>query len=507
MKSSLSIILSFFFSITLYTQVGQLDNTFGNGGMLITALGLVDVAPASANSVVAQPDGKIVFAGESGSTLVVARVHPNGTLDGTFGDDGRAVVDLAFDFNSIDDIALQADGKIVAFGSSIFYGGVAPTMWMMRFHADGTLDTNFTQNGFNYINVGVQFTSHRPEKILVQPDGKIVIAGSGRSGAWHGFVARFSDAGEPDITFGNNGWQLVDFGNIGNNFINDIVLLSAGSFIVGGTKISRLNSDGMLDGMFGNMGVAEVGFTVIDVSVQSDGKIIGVGGIDDETLVTRFFSDGTLDNNYGNSGSVNISAGLAKRRINSSALQSNDRLIIVGAISDPEETSFVPDNITLLRLTENGVLDTEFGDDGIVISDISPEETENLRTVLVMPDKKIVAAGFSGKQWGSDFAVLRYLSGLEVGTLDFSIDKNQLLIYPNPIEQKAILKYRLADNENISVLLFSMNGEMLHSFIENEKRKKGNHTELLVWPSNILQGNYVLAISNNSKKIGIKIVK
>ena len=105
----------FDFAITRYNSNGSLDTSFSGDGKLTTDFGGLDVA----NGVALQGDGKIVAVGRGGNgDFALARYNPNGTLDLTFSGDGKQTTDFGSDADQASDVALQANGKIIAVGAS-----------------------------------------------------------------------------------------------------------------------------------------------------------------------------------------------------------------------------------------------------------------------------------------------------------------------------------------------------------------------------------------------------
>src|SRR5688572_27058222 len=154
----------------------NLDLPFGNGGKVITDFtGGSDVG----NALAIQGDGKIIVGGSAANTNTngtdygLARYHPGGRLDPTFGANGKVLTDVGGLGDIIAAIALQPDGKIVAAGFSftenIFDFSV------VRYHANGSLDTSFGTGG----KVVTDFLNNDDEAfaLVIQPDGKIVLAG------------------------------------------------------------------------------------------------------------------------------------------------------------------------------------------------------------------------------------------------------------------------------------------------------------------------------------------
>ncbi len=177
----------FDFALTRYNPDGSLDPTFGTDGKATTDFGGTDEALAMA----LQPDGKIVAAGQAftGSSpdfavdFAVARYNPDGSLDSTFGTGGKVTTDFA-GFDAARAVALQPNGKIVAAGGSSFDFAVA------RYKKHGSLDPSFGPGG----KVTTDFASSTDvaRAVALQPDGKIVAAGDAATGTSFDFaLARY----------------------------------------------------------------------------------------------------------------------------------------------------------------------------------------------------------------------------------------------------------------------------------------------------------------------------
>lgn len=195
-------------ALARYRADGTLDDTFGTGGEV-----LIDLAGGAdrLRAVQVQSDGKIVAAGraEMGGQedALLVRLHPDGTLDTSFGDDGI----VTKDFNGFDDLfrdmALQSDGKIVLAGRQTEADGTTTRFTISRFNTDGTPDAAFGTDG-----VVVDFTglSAAATGIALQADGKIVAGGMTETGAGgrstRDFaIARLHPDGTLDTSFDSDG--------------------------------------------------------------------------------------------------------------------------------------------------------------------------------------------------------------------------------------------------------------------------------------------------------------
>jgi uncharacterized delta-60 repeat protein len=174
------------------TTNGVLDTTFGSGGIVLTAFSTYD---STANSIAVQPDGKIIVGGVTKSTVTQAnnfalvRLNPNGTVDTTFGTDGKVITSaISTSQFGITKLLVQPDGKIVA-------GGLSIGMAMARYLPNGVLDPTFGTNGIVAINESSYNCS-----IAMQADGKFILAGGSNSFK----VFRYTATGVLDTTFANN---------------------------------------------------------------------------------------------------------------------------------------------------------------------------------------------------------------------------------------------------------------------------------------------------------------
>ena len=130
-------------------------------------------------AVAIQPDGRIVVGGDTsaGTTFgdfALARYEPDGSLDASFAS-GKVTTDIGGTPNGIRDLALQADGKILAAGQGQQFNRFA----FARYNADGSLDQGFGLGGTVSVNVGGAAFS-----IALQPDGRIVSVGGGFAGGF-----------------------------------------------------------------------------------------------------------------------------------------------------------------------------------------------------------------------------------------------------------------------------------------------------------------------------------
>ncbi len=232
-----------------YNSDGSLDTTFNSGGSM-PGVATADLSGAGSNdlgfAMALQGDGKIVVAGESNAAgdfdFAVARFNADGTLDATFNPTGTkpgtATTNLLSTGERANAVAIQSDGRIVLAGNTDSSG--SDDFALVRYNADGTLDTSFNAGGSKPGTVTTDFSGSGStdfaEALAFQADGKIVVVGpSQTTGLNPDFaLARYSADGTLDTTFGTGGKVLTDFTSNSNDQARGVAVLGDGKILVGG---------------------------------------------------------------------------------------------------------------------------------------------------------------------------------------------------------------------------------------------------------------------------------
>jgi uncharacterized delta-60 repeat protein len=389
---------------------GDLDPTFGTGGKVSTDFGGNEEAWA----VAAQRDGKAVVAGgrfDPGPSddFVLARYTARGALDVTFDGDGKVTTDFGGRSDAAGDVAIQPDGKIVAVGSG-FPAVVRPLDFALaRYHPNGTLDTTFGDGGKVLTTFGPN-SIDGASAVVVQPDGKVVAGGRTRSGPRNQFaLARYLPSGTLDPSFDEDGLVTTTI-SAGNDFLQDLALQPDGKLLAAGWSdpggfdltLARFNADGSLDRSFDGDGIVVGSFRpaatyASRVVLQRDGKIV-VGG---DALV-RFETDGTLDRSFGDGGRAVVrDVGLL-----SPILQPDGKILAAGsAFAAQGQSDFV-----VLRLTPTGRVDSTFGRNGRVVTNFGTQDQATDAELLA--SGKLLVSGFTKPvpyDGPGDFALARYV--------------------------------------------------------------------------------------------------
>jgi uncharacterized delta-60 repeat protein len=398
-------------------SAGALDPAFGAGGVVLTATGVHTYG----RGVAVQTDGKIVVAGTAVQTgdnyyFALARYNADGSLDTSFGSGGKATTDFSPNADGGTCLALQNDGKIVVAGYTEpninHYEDVA----LARYNADGSLDTSFGTAGKVINSFGLQ--DDRATGVAIQTDGKIVVVVDG-TGEF--VVARYNADGSPDAGFGGGSKVVTSFGHSYDS-PTVVVLQGDGKIVVAGATrrdgntgsnfaLARYNANGSLDTSFDKNGMVITDFsrgddTAWSVGIQSDGKIVAGGsatiGTDPDFALARYLTNGTLDTSFGTQGKVTTDFGtrLNGDAIHGIVLQPDGKIVAAGETMSGIDTA-------LARYNANGTLDTSFGTGGKVVADFGGDD--KARGVALQSDGKIVIAGEAVPLANYECLVARFL--------------------------------------------------------------------------------------------------
>ena len=336
------------FALTRYNINGSLDNTFHSDGIVTTSIG---TSSSQANGIAIQTDGKIVAAGGNGPSFALTRYNTNGSLDNTFHSDGIVTTSIGTSGSRANGIAIQADGKIVAAGTGSINNIVSLSDFTLtRYNTNGSSDATFGTAGIVTTSITDDGYSSA-NAVAIQADGKIVVAGS--STIYEGYnnyvdytsLIRYNTNGSLDSSFDTDGIVTPSIGI--NSAANSIVIQADGKILVAGSSdslgsntftLSRYNTNGSLDTTFDTDGIVSTSSGILGeqlaVTLQANGKIVAAGcsSLDLNNCnigVTRFNTNGSLDYTFGTAGIVITAVGAASGA-GSVAIQTDGKIVAAG---------------------------------------------------------------------------------------------------------------------------------------------------------------------------------
>jgi uncharacterized delta-60 repeat protein len=360
--------------------VGQLDLSFGVDGKVTTSF----AGDASATAVAIQPNRKIVVVGSTvdanfQADFALARYNRDGSLDQSFDGDGRVTTDFGRS-DAIAGVAVQPDGKIVVAGSTVeFIANFQADFALARYNPDGSLDQSFDGDGKVITDFGTPFDGS--SGIAIQADGKIVVVGS---------------------TYPDENRQ-ADF------------------------ALARYNPDGSLDQSFDGDGKVTTDFPghedATGIAIQSDDRIVVVGQLaNHEFALARYNPDGSLDQSFDGDGKVTTDFGGGLDMPADIAVQADGRIVAAGGTIG--EASDSDQDFAVARYNPDGSLDQSFDGDGKVTTDFGGHDGPfgSSGGLAIYRNGKIVVAAKTTSPADfseQDFALARYNPD---GSLDQSFD-------------------------------------------------------------------------------------
>lgn len=336
---------------------GSLDPSFGIAGKLRTA-GL-----GTAADIAVQDDGKIVVVGDDGKTnssAATVRYTSEGLLDTTFGNNGIVTQALQSSSGRGKSVAIQTDKKIVIIGSDDL------SCTVIRFNPSGTLDSSFGSNGRTILN-----SLRECRKVIVQPDGKIAVVGETFAPTFISVVRLNANGTIDTAfgTNGVASTGLTGNGNsIGIDRVNKLVVVGnkAGAVPSGGV-IARFQTNGTLDPGFSGDGLITIdeiftGFNDVAVDPYGANTVTVVGEIRSKSAIHRYDNSGSLDTTFNGTGKIEEFINNRSGTLTSISLQSDRKLIISGKADN--------NKIALIRINRNGTFDSGFGENGLTVTNI-----------------------------------------------------------------------------------------------------------------------------------------
>jgi uncharacterized delta-60 repeat protein len=399
-------LLSAAVALPAYAQAaGSLDPTFGNDGKVLTDLG-DNSAGAQIQAVVSdaalQSNGDIVVSGNFG----LVRYLPSGKLDTSFGTRG-----LATTTGSAGGLAIEPNGDYLAVGAGTTSSGVS-TFEVTRFTSAGALDPTFGNHGVVTTTFPGASDGAAADAVLVEPDGDILVGGEASVPGTsrnepvitEGALALYSSVGVLAESFGSGGIvqstsSIGDITNLGIDASGDIFVLPArAEFSPSGQLDSSVTAEAIATRSQGG----DNAFLPDGQSVSATS--VGVAKHNTDVQATLFNANGTVDSAFDNPPFTYTGAELAGfQSPGAVAVQPNGQIVIAG--SSFKDTSV----FGLARLDTNGSLDSTFGSTGVLTTSFQGDD--GATAVLIQPNGDIVAVGFSENNTTgvTDIALARYI--------------------------------------------------------------------------------------------------
>jgi len=365
------------FALVRYNVDGTVDRNFGNNGAVTTDVALIlgtANTQSTIESIVIQPDGKILAGGFAGANLAIARYNTDGTLDTSFGGTG-VIQNTAITANNNMNIILQADNKIVGGGT------INKKFALARYDTNGIIDGTFGTAGIVTTSFGSNFNSIITN-IGIDSTQKIIAGGFSidNTNTFYFTMARYNTNGSLDATFGTGG-------KVNTNLDSQEIVISrltvqtddkiiTGGAILGATDtnlngttfiLTRVNTNGTLDTTFNSTGIVITNFgnvihnpnpsvdTLYSVFVDNtSGNIFASGSTTCVDLnydygIAKYKSNGSLDTAYGNL--VDLNTG------NTTGLIDTDYKTVLGITAGAENSAAGIGTLSTGNIVVGGISD------------------------------------------------------------------------------------------------------------------------------------------------------
>lgn len=493
--------LSLFISVSgLWAQDGQLDSTFADNGFFES------FTPLSFKKLLPLKNGHTLVVGEHEVNnyrfgVGILDIDPQGINVSYKGHDYGVGVNPN---KQLLDATITPDDKVVGVGWEDLNAGICH---LFMFNEDGTLDSTINNEGF----IAFPFAT-QGRKINAQQDGRFLILGSKNRDQ---VIVRLLPNFQVDSTFGANG--IVDITE-SFSYHNDIARQADGKilFLHPGFKelqIKRFHDNGQVDIQFGTSGLFAMNFArkIENASfvVQNSGKIVAMVQSDSATYLVRINPNGAVDSTFGTNGIVTIQIPGTETIGADLTLQVDGKILIGGNIGD---SSKFYSHFWVHRLLSNGIPDYTFGDSAHAITLTPYHKFTSVNKIALQKDGNILLGATSDLNFPGQFAddwfvMTRYISGVNLGLLDFNSSSSITQIYPNPIQHTATLTFSLSQSEQLSLELHDLQGRKIQTFFEAQSFKQGDNEIELSFEEVTVSGYYMLSLRNGKMVMRVKVLK
>lgn len=473
MRYTCSILLLYLLSMPAFltAQDGTLDPSFSDDGYVTIPF------PGStfgwANDMVVYEDGRILIVGCSSSKGAIARVLPNGELDGTFSNDGMVTLAIpGIGLMEWKAVALQPDERIVVVGYALSMGN---DQVIARYTPEGVLDTSFASIGYTVYDHGLS-TFEQCRDVIVQPDGKIVVLAVWNNDAGHDvvYLGRYHSNGTFDLSFapwfGGNGHWTEPPGLETGFFSPGAMIYRAGKIIVTGACshidhtswfLHEVDEDGVVTVINNDItgGYVPSSTAAYSLDQLGDSSYIIAGMVEysgiQHLAVGRCFSDGLEQAQFGIDGVAAYTMSLANSSIKGVVVGNDGNMLLAGSVAQ----GGISRSITMRVHIDDGVLDSDYGTDGVFYPPIG-DTTSLVTCAAFATDDGYLIAGRS--KHGQDMMTLAKVnSGYQVG-LQPQAPFAPPVLYPVPAREEIHVPMDGADMPRVYAIM-DMQGRLIRS--------------------------------------------
>lgn len=505
----------------------RLDNTFGPNGHAVFGQEEVDIF---SNKLLQfnLNEGYIIAGGYEDNLFleqgfIFIRYNNQGKIDTSFGENGvlKYPIEQGLNFESIATIRDAADKSCLVLlkgtddmdnDTSGIVCFTSKGKWVDDFGDGGIL---FSQNG----NI---------EDFDIQNDGKILtLINTLKNNLPTSAFERYTQLGILDKTYGKDGIAQFNIGfqqffkmeRSGSSYLctGVEVDITTFSFSICSANVS-VNGTKALN--YGTIGIGKTapfatgGFNYpVSSKPLADGSLMIIGiNIPEDTsgnelpsyFITKINPNGTANSSFGTDGYLNIPIEEATNIFGIDFVElANKKILLSKSIYDEAQESLYT---TFELFDAAGKADTKFGNNGLAIFDVNQELTVAFNLTLRSDGKVAVGGSILNSTSGLGEAFISVIEFLyPISSEDQTNNIKAIALFPNPVKDYTTLSYELAENTNVSLELFDINGKMIQQLVAPQNRLQGVQQEQLPIDANLPSGQYLLRLNMGDK--GAKTIK
>lgn len=482
------------FCLLRYNSDGNADNSFGVNGVVIADVGNIF---EYATCLDLQTDGKIIVGGYSANNLnntdfAIIRFNPDGSIDNSFGNNGIIKTAIGSGNDDLFSLRVQSDGKILAAGTT---DNGTFDFCLVRYNSDGSLDNSFGNNGIVITDFDNRYD--RATSIQIQPDGKILVGGIAEitNGNMDFACVRYNINGSLDNTFGSGGKVTKNIMTV-NDYCYKLVLQNDGKIILSGFSdnayaLFRIYADGSTDYSFGGgSGMVYTPFSATHTEpnscqIQSDGKIVVAG-----SGYTGYYPPYTMNFTlirYENATPLPVEIIELKG------------FIINGKVELHWQTETEVNNYGF-EIERRYHTSTSFGvTNWKTIGFVKGNGNSNSPKEYSFTDNSVKGGKVSYRLKQVDYdGTFSYSEEIEVEVIipkEFSLKQN----YPNPFNPITTISFTLEEAGVTTLKIFNALGEELMTLINNEYLEAGEYHSRDFNASKLSSGIYIARLQSGNK--------
>lgn len=500
MKTALTFMVLAALSIKGYSQNIVFDNTFANNGTLII--------PSAATSTISVLDidqsGNIITAGytSQGSgtgiyKLTVSKTDKNGVLDNSFGINGVSIISVGkTEFPHA--IKVLKNSKILVGGNASFPDNIPSSGFLVQLNTNGSIDSSFADHGiYKLTGKGGDINS-----INILSDNSIMLSGNFFDIDYQAVLVKLNENGAPDLQYGING--QMELTSSAFNFCvwqsiateNDEII-SVGYEYADRTNLKiaycKADSQGNFVTTFGTDGKVIMDLQneqpgdaehLAEIKKGADNKYYS-GGYGRPEFLIRINDNGSLDTTFADNGILTY-----KYRYHVIDLQDDGKILIAGDKSTSDLGTYA---FSIMRFNQNGSPDSTFYNGATYETDLLNKQYHASDIKFISPNSLLLAGSI--KETVAKSVLMKLKLDNLTGTPEIANQSN-FSVYPNPFVNHVNLG-SIRDIKTVEV--YDITGKQINIQFTDHK--------LLVF-NDITKGIYCLKIVlKNGKQISKKLIK